>query len=99
MKVASLTLIVVLGVVAAGVSGYYVFQDWAALNWHYARLEKLVMSNADLRSLFIAQSQQDAFRINCLADGLGVLLGAILAAIGIHGLCVLHPALRRANRA
>ena len=87
MKTASLWVTTVLGIVAALVSGYYVLQDWAALNWYYARWEKLVMSNADMRSLFIAEAQQNAFRINCFADGLGVLLGAILAAIGIHGLC------------
>jgi hypothetical protein len=82
-----LSLVVLLGVTASLVSGYYVFQDWAALNMYYAKWEKLVMSNADMRSLFIAEANQNAFRINCFADGVGVLLGAILAAVGIHGLC------------
>jgi hypothetical protein len=87
MRVWILSLVVLLGVTATLVSGYYVFQDWAALNMYYAKWEKLVMSNADMRSLFIAEANQNAFRINCFADGVGVLLGAILAAIGVHGLC------------
>ncbi len=63
-------------------SAYYVFQDWHALNLFYARFEKLAMSAAPLRSVFIASSQQAAFRLNCFADGVGVLLGAILALLG-----------------
>jgi hypothetical protein len=74
------------GFVACLVSGYYVLQDWAALNIYYARFEELTMSNASMRSLFIAEAHQNVFRINCFADGVGVLLGAILAAIGLHGL-------------
>lgn len=79
-----------IGMLAATVSGYYLLQDWSALNTAYARFEQLAMSAADLPSLFIAQAHQNAFRINCFADGVGVLLGAILAAIGVHGLCLLR---------
>ena len=75
------------GLLAGGVSATYVFQDWAALNAFYARFQTLVMSDASMRSLFIAEANQNAFRINCFADGVGVLLGAILAATGCHGLC------------
>jgi hypothetical protein len=89
MRVLSLGAVFSSGVVASLVSGYYLLQDWAALNMYYARFEKLVMSSAEMRSLFIAEAQQNAFRINCFADGVGVLLGAILAAIGLHGLCLL----------
>ncbi len=87
MRIKALSLVMFLGLTAASVSGYYVFQDWAALNMYYAKWEKLVMSNADMRSLFIAEANQNAFRINCFADGVGVLLGTTLAAIGVHGLC------------
>lgn len=78
--------IIFAGCSAVAVSGYYLFQDWAALNFYYARFEHLVNSASTMRSLSIAGTQQNAFRINCFADGVGVLLGAILAAIGIHGL-------------
>src|SRR5687768_4933132 len=90
VRVVALGTVTTAGVTATLVSGYYVFQDWAALNMYYARFEKLTMSGADMRSLFIAESHQNAFRINCFADGVGVLLGAIVAAIGIHGLCMLQ---------
>ncbi len=77
------------GLVAVAVSGYYLFYDWAALNAAWVRFEKLAMSAADLRSIVLADARQNAFRINCFADGVGVLLGGILAAIGLHGLCTL----------
>ncbi len=91
MRIFALGLVTTIGVISSWVSGYYVLQDWAALNMYYARFEQLSMSNADMRSLFISEANQNAFRINCFADGVGVLLGAIVAAIGIHGLCLLQP--------
>lgn len=90
MRIAALSMIVMVGLTASLVSGYYVFQDWAALNMYYARFEKLVMSSAEMRSLFIAEANQNVFRVNCFADGVGVLLGAMLSAIGVHGLCILR---------
>lgn len=89
LRLSALWLVTLLGILAFTVSGYYVLQDWAALNMYYARFETLTMSNASMRSLFIAQAHQNAFRINCFADGVGVLLGALVAAVGIHGLCLL----------
>jgi hypothetical protein len=77
------------GLFAVAVSTHYLFEDWAALNAAWARFEKLAMSAADLRSIVIADARQNAFRTNCFADGVGVLLGGILAAVGLHGLCTL----------
>lgn len=71
------------GLCACLASAYYVFQDWHALNVFYARFESLVRSNAPERSLFIASTEQAAFRLNCFADGVGVLLGAMLTALGL----------------
>jgi hypothetical protein len=93
MRVLLLTAIVVAGVLVMATSGYYLLQDWAALRTAYARFERLMGGSADLRALFIAEAQQDAFRINCFAEGIGVLMGAILVAIGLHGL-----AQRQGNR-
>jgi hypothetical protein len=99
MRQAVLVLFVLLPDVAAVlVSGFYLFSDWAALNSAFARFEGAVGRNADLRTLFIAQSLQQSFRINCFADGVGVLLGAILVAIGLHGLCTLPLAAGPATR-
>ena len=89
LRAGALSFVTGSGLLAVGVSAFYVFQDWAALNSFYARFQALVMSNASLRSLFIAQANQGAFRINCFADGVGVLLGGLIAAVGIHGLCCL----------
>lgn len=71
------------GLAACLASAYYVFADWHALNVFYARFESLVKSNAPERSLFIAATEQAAFRLNCFADGVGVLLGAILSVLGL----------------
>jgi hypothetical protein len=88
MRVRLLSAVTVAGLLAVLVSVYFLFGDWAALRAAYRRFEQLTMSAADLRSLFITESQQNIYRINCFAEGIGALLGAILAAIGLHGLCL-----------
>ena len=70
------------GLTACGFSAYYVFVDWHSLNHFYARFEELIRENASQRSLFIVATHQAAFRLNCFADGVGVLMGAILSALG-----------------
>ena len=40
--------------------------------------------------LFVAEARQNIHRINVFADVVWALLGAIVAAIGIHGLCISH---------
>lgn len=82
------------GLAAAGVSGYYVLQDWAALNRSFAHWEQLVRNGGSERALSIAATYQSAFRTNCFADGVGFLLGAIWMAVGVHGLCTLTALLR-----
>lgn len=95
MRQAVLLLFIVLpGLAAVGVCGYFLFSDWTALSAAFSRFERVAAGNGDLRSVFIAQSLQQAYRINCFADGVGVLLGAILAAVGVHGLCTLPPSAR-----
>jgi hypothetical protein len=86
LQSALLLFAVLPGLAAALVSGYYVFQDWASLNRSFARWEHLAYSRGDAHLLNIAEVQQNAFRINCFADGVGVLLGALLLAVGLHGL-------------
>ncbi len=81
MSLALGVLFFLCGLTACFASAYYVFADWHALNVFYARFESLVKNNAPERSLFIASTEQAAFRLNCFADGVGVLLGAILAAL------------------
>ena len=88
-RLALVVLLVLPGLAAVAVSGCYLFQDWAALSTAFARLERVVAGSSDLRGIVAADALQNAHRINCFADGVGVLLGAILAGIGIHGLCVM----------
>src|SRR5947209_8531243 len=89
MRIFMLVGVTLLGVVVVLVSGYYLLLDWAALRAAYARFELLASRSADLNALFVAEARQNIHRLNCFAEGMGVLLGAILAAIGLHGLCLL----------
>ena len=77
------------GLAAVLVSGYYLFQDWSALISVFGRFEKAAASGADLRSLYIAGTLDHVYRLNAFADGVGVMLGAILFGIGLHGLSTL----------
>jgi hypothetical protein len=87
-RVTLLVAVVLVGLLVVAVCGYYLAQDWAALKSAQANFERLSASGADLRSLFVADARQSIHRINCFAEGVGLLLGAILAAIGLHGLCL-----------
>ncbi len=86
-----LWLLVLLGASIVLVCGYYLLGDWAALNRAFMHFEVTVRQGADLKTLFVADAYQNTLRLNCFADGVGVLLGAVLAAIGVHGLCSTAP--------
>lgn len=83
-------LLVVPGVLCFLVCMYYALQDWAALQKTYANFERVVGTSNDMSTLFVAATKQSIHRINLFADGVWALLGAIIAAIGIHGLCVIR---------
>lgn len=89
------------GLGAVAVCGYFLARDWAALTVAFARLEKAAAAH-DLPGLAVAQAFDSVYRVNCLADGVGLMLGAVLFAIGVHGLCLLPGAGRwgreRSNR-
>lgn len=90
MRTLALVVLLILpGLAAMAVCAYYLKADWAALNATHLRFESLVAQNADLRRLFIVDAQEDLHRINCFAEGVGFLLGALLAGLGVHGLCVM----------
>jgi hypothetical protein len=89
LKVSLCSLAIVPGIVGALVSGYYVLKDWAALNRAFVRWEQLVRAGETGHALTVAHDYQNMFRINCFADGVGVLLSAILCAVGLLGLSVL----------
>lgn len=67
---------------------YYALQDWAALQKAYVNFARVAGSSRNLSDLFVAEVKQNIHRVNLFADVVWALLGAIIAAIGIHGLCV-----------
>lgn len=66
---------------------YYALQDYAALLKTYAAFARAAGYSTDMSVLFVAEARQNIHRINVFADVVWALLGAIVAAIGIHGLC------------
>lgn len=77
------------GLGAIAISTFYLFPEWSALDKSYQNYQKLATSGAAVRALSIAQAAENRHRINCFAEGLGVLLGGIMVSIGVHGLCLL----------
>jgi hypothetical protein len=80
---------IVPGLSAIAISTFFLFPEWAALDRAYRNYEKLSRSGAGARELSIAQSAEVRHRINCFAEGIGVLLGGVMVSIGVHGLAVL----------
>ncbi len=71
-------------------SAYYLFPEWTALTNSQRNFEKTSRSRSvTMPQLFIAQAAENRHRINCFAEGIGVLFGMGIAAIGIHGICTL----------
>lgn len=88
---ALLSLVVLPGAAFMGISGFYLMPEWATLTASHQNYQALAASGAAERELTIAQAAETRHRINCFAEGVGVLLGGIIFAIGIHGICTLPP--------
>ncbi|MCA1993167.1 MAG: hypothetical protein LDL41_14190 [Coleofasciculus sp. S288] len=89
-QVILLLFVVLPGFGASAVSAYYLLPEWTALENSHQNFQRVAQSPAsDERDLLIAQAAENRHRINCFAEGVGVLLGGGIAAIGIHGLCTL----------
>ncbi len=89
MRSLVLLLTVVLpGITFASVSTYYLLPEWAVLNASFKSYDQVAKSQSStMRDVFIAQAAENRHRINCFAEGVGVLLGGGIFAIGIHGIC------------
>jgi hypothetical protein len=70
---------------------HYALIDWTALQRDYANFAHLAVTSKDMSALFVAESQQNIHRINIFADVVWALMGVLLAAIGLHGLCLMPP--------
>lgn len=82
-------LLVLPGLGASTISAYYLLPEWTALENSHQNFQKVARSPASgERDLLIAQAAENRHRINCFAEGVGVLLGGVIAAIGIHGICI-----------
>lgn len=80
------------GLFFAGVSAYYLFQDWAALDRSFQNFSKLSQTQQPtVPQLLIAKAAEDRHRVNCFAEGVGVLGGWGIAAIGLHALLGKDP--------
>jgi hypothetical protein len=90
IKLMALLLTSVLpGLGAMGLSTYYLFPDWVQLDQSHRQYQALAVQGQGLRELSIAQAAETRHRLNCFAEGVGVLLGGIIFSIGVHGLCTL----------
>ena len=91
IKRLTLTFILIIpGILAAGVFGHFALQDWSLLQRSYAHYSEVAASHPSMQALFAAYAQQNIHRINLFADGVWTLLSAIIAAIGVHGLCTVN---------
>ncbi|HCF28190.1 MAG TPA: hypothetical protein DEV81_13540 [Cyanobacteria bacterium UBA11049] len=87
MRSLILILAVVLpGIAATSLSTYYLIPEWAVLEASYKNYQQMAKSpSSTMRELSIAEAAENRHRINCFAEGVGVLLGGVITAIGIHG--------------
>ncbi|MEG3842154.1 hypothetical protein [Microcoleus sp. herbarium14] len=85
-----LFLVVLPGFSASAVCAYYLMPEWAALTASYQNYRRISESpSASEKEILIAKTAQEIHRINCFAEGVGLLLGGIIVSIGIQGICIL----------
>jgi hypothetical protein len=83
-------LLIVPGVFCFAYCLYYALLDWAALQKAYTHFEHVAGTSSSMSSLFVAEARQNIHRVNLFAEVVWALLGAIIAALGIHGLCLIN---------
>jgi hypothetical protein len=81
-----LLLLVVPGSAVVVASTWWGINDYIALVNANQRFQKLATQGAGQRELFIIAHQEDTHRINVGFDGTWILLGGILAGMGILGI-------------
>ena len=72
------------------ISAYFLLRDWAALSHAHQHFDQIFQSpQRTLEALTIAQAAEQRHRLNCFAEGEGILLGGVWTSIGIHGICTI----------
>lgn len=97
-QVILLFFVVLPGFGASAVSAYYLLPEWAALDASYKNFRQVIESpSSSMNNVLAAQTAQEIHRINCFAEGVGVLLGGVILSIGIHGICTLPKTISGAD--
>ncbi|HEY3378424.1 MAG TPA: hypothetical protein VGL77_13115 [Armatimonadota bacterium] len=78
---------VVPGVIGFLIFGGYAIIDYAALQQAYGQFEQAAHVGR-VTAIMVAEAQQNIHRINLFAEGVWALLSALIAAVGLHGLCM-----------
>ena len=82
-------LTILVGVVLAAIWFYWSIVDYAALNEAWTRLmERSKTPGVAAQRLLVANAVQDAHRLNMVAEIAGMMIGALIAAVGVLGLVV-----------
>jgi hypothetical protein len=91
LRVLILLLCAVLpGAFFAAFSTVTLFPDWAQLTASNRRYTQVANSaSATPIALMVAEAAENRHRINCFAEGVGLLMGNVILAIGLHGICTL----------
>ena len=84
-----ISFILLPGIAGILIFGYFALIDWQTLQRAYQNFAEVAQQSTNLQTVLVAEAQQNIQRINLFADGVWALLSAILAAIGLHGICTL----------
>lgn len=78
------------GLMVVAICACYLLPEWVALEYSYQQYRQVAASSSStLNELIIAKTAQEIHRINCFAEGVGLLLGGVIFSIGIHGIVIL----------
>lgn len=79
--------VIIPGFLLTAISAYFLFPEWMALTASHEQYQRLANSDTTtIKELEIAQAAELRHRLNCFAEGVGVLGGWTIVAIGLHGL-------------
>jgi hypothetical protein len=82
-----IVFLIIPGLIGFLVFGGYGMIDFVALQRAYIQFEHAANSGV-VADIIVAEAKQNIHRVNLFAEGVWSLLSAIIAAIGIYGLCV-----------